>query len=108
MGSVVWNAEAGSFSGLVPELANSRAAMVGMLAAFGAEVATREPIFVQIQKAPVPILATFALIILGSFAPIIRGADVANIQGAGPFTQRAEIWNGRYGCCTVQPSSIQL
>jgi hypothetical protein len=87
--------EAGSFSGLVPELANSRAAMVGMLAAFGAEVATREPIFVQIQKAPLPILATFALIIAGSFAPIIRGADVSKIQGAGPFTQRAEIWNGR-------------
>lgn len=37
-----------SFSGLLPELINSRAAMFGMLAALGAELGTRAPVFVQV------------------------------------------------------------
>ncbi len=37
-----------SFSGLLPELINSRAAMFGMLAAFGAELGSRQPLFVQV------------------------------------------------------------
>lgn len=43
-----------------------QAAMFAMLAAFGAEVATRQPVFVQIQKAPLAILATFVTIITAS------------------------------------------
>ncbi len=42
-------AEVLSFSGLLPELINSRAAMLGMLAAFGAELSTREPVFLQVS-----------------------------------------------------------
>lgn len=42
-------AEVLSFSGLLPELINSRAAMLGMLAAFGAELSTREPVFLQVR-----------------------------------------------------------
>jgi len=37
-----------SFAGLAPEIINGRAAMVGMLAAFGAEVATGEPVVAQV------------------------------------------------------------
>ena len=40
--------------------------MFAMLAAFGAEVSTRTPVFVQIQKAPLAILATFVIIITAS------------------------------------------
>lgn len=39
-----------SFSGLLPELINSRAAMFGMLAAFGAELGSRQPLFVQVVR----------------------------------------------------------
>ncbi len=37
-----------SFSGLLPELINSRAAMFGMLAALGAELGSRQPVFIQV------------------------------------------------------------
>jgi hypothetical protein len=83
-----------SFSGLLPELINSRAAMLGMLAAFGAELSTREPVFLQIQRAPVLILGTFVTIVIASLAPVLRNANL-NIDGAGPFTQKAEVVNGR-------------
>lgn len=43
-----------------------QAAMLAMLAAFGAEVATRQPVFVQIQKAPLAVAATFITIIVAS------------------------------------------
>jgi hypothetical protein len=83
-----------SFAGLAPEIINGRGAMIGMLAALGAEVRTHEPILRQIQTAPVLVLGTFGLIILASIIPIARGADLAR-KGAGPFTPRAEVWNGR-------------
>ncbi|KAK9865619.1 hypothetical protein WJX84_003330 [Apatococcus fuscideae] len=83
-----------SFAGLIPEVTNGRAAMVAMLAAFGAELGTHQPVPVQIQKAPLLIVGTFALIIAGSLAPIIRNANLDR-NGFGPFNQRAEIWNGR-------------
>jgi len=86
--------EAMAPGGLVPEVTNGRAAMLGMLAAFGAELATKEPIAAQAQKAPLLIAATFVTIIIASVIPVFRGADL-NQKGAGPFTPRAEIWNGR-------------
>jgi len=49
---------------------------------------------VQIQRAPVLILAVFGTIILASIIPIVRKADLSK-KGAGPFTPRAEVWNGR-------------
>ena len=87
-------AEVMSFAGLIPEVTNGRAAMVAMLAAFGAELGTHQPVPVQIQKAPLLIVGTFVLIIAGSLAPIIRNANLDR-NGFGPFNQRAEIWNGR-------------
>jgi len=87
-------AETMSFAGLAPEIINGRGAMLGMLAAFGAELRTHQPVLVQVQQTPVFILAAFGTVILASVIPIIRGAEL-NISGAGPFTQRAEVWNGR-------------
>lgn len=83
-----------SFAGLAPEIINGRGAMIGMLAAFGAELRTHEPVLKQIQTGPVLVLGTFGLIILASVIPIARGADLGR-KGAGPFTPRAEVWNGR-------------
>ncbi len=53
-------AEVLSFSGLLPELINSRAAMLGMLAAFGAELSTREPVFLQVR----PCYAAMAILFM--------------------------------------------
>lgn len=78
------------------EITNGRAAMFAMLAAFGAEVSTRTPVFVQIQKAPLAIAATFVTIITASAIPVFRGANLQQ-NGIGPFTKEAEIINGRIG-----------
>jgi len=83
-----------SFSGLLPELINSRAAMFGMLAAFGAELGSRQPLFVQLKTAPFAILGAFVTIIVASIIPALRGADMEQ-KGAGPFTKEAEVLNGR-------------
>jgi hypothetical protein len=84
-----------SFAGLLPETINSRAAMLGMLTVWAAELRTGTPLFVQIQQAPLSIAATFAIIIIASVIPVARGIDFNATQGAGPFTHKAEIWNGR-------------
>ncbi len=60
--------------------------MFAMLAAFGAEVRTGAPLFVQIQQTPVAIAAAFATIIIASVIPVVRGANLDR-DGAGPFTQ---------------------
>jgi len=83
-----------SFAGLAPEVINGRGAMVGMLAAFLAEISTGDPVLVQVQRAPLVIGVIFGLVILGSVVPIIRNADLSR-KGFGPFTPRAEVWNGR-------------
>merc|ERR1712130_443600 len=85
----------GGITSLV-EITNGRAAMLAMLAAFGAEVATKKTIFAQIQQAPLLIGATFVTIILASAIPVLRGADLQR-NGIGPFTKEAEVLNGRTG-----------
>jgi len=87
-------AETMSFAGLAPEIINGRGAMIGMLAAFGAELRTHTAVLQQIATSPVLVAGAFATVILASVIPIIRKADL-NISGWGPFTQRAEVWNGR-------------
>ena len=46
--SVADYAETMSFAGLAPEIINGRGAMIGMLAAFGAELRTRHPVLQQV------------------------------------------------------------
>lgn len=60
--------------------------MLAMLAAFGAEVGSHQPVFRQVQAQPVLVLAAFALVVIGSIVPVVRKADLS-VQGAGPFTQ---------------------
>ena len=87
-------AEAMSPGGLVPEITNGRGAMAAMLIAFVKELTTGKPVAEQIKSDPIFIAVVFGLIIVGSIVPVFRGADL-NQKGAGPFTPRAEIWNGR-------------
>ena len=58
-----------SFSGLLPELINSRAAMFGMLAAFGAELGSRQPLFVQVPYSLhfTPIFSSALLAMVSSY-----------------------------------------
>lgn len=73
--------------------------MFAMLAAFGAEVRTGAPLFVQIQQTPVAIAAAFATIIIASVIPVLRGANLDR-DGAGPFTQACVPYAAR---CIFQP-----
>eukprot|EP00891_Asterochloris_glomerata_P006093 jgi/Astpho2/6093/Aster-04040 len=81
--------EAMAFSGPAPELINSRAAMLAMAAAFGAEVATAQ----QLRQAPIPVAISMIVITLATLVPILKGEP----QGGkgGVFSSRAEKWNGR-------------
>ncbi|KAK9785437.1 hypothetical protein WJX73_010148 [Symbiochloris irregularis] len=86
--------EAMSFSGPVPERANSRLAMLAFMAAAGAEIATGSPVAAQLKKSPWLIAGSFVLFMVASVIPILRGED-PNKKGVGPFTPQAELWNGR-------------
>lgn len=66
--------------------------MLGVVAALVAEVATGKNVFQQVQAAPGPIAATFALWIVASLVPILRGAPR---KGNAVFTSGGEILGGR-------------
>jgi uncharacterized protein involved in response to NO len=68
--------------------------MAGMAIAFFKELTTGKPVAEQLKSQPVFIAAAFVVIIIASIIPVVRGDDL-NRKGAGPFTPRAEIWNGR-------------
>lgn len=85
--------EAMSFSGQVPERANSRLAMLAFVAAAGAEIFTGAPVAAQLKKSPLLIGGTFLIFMAASVIPILRGEDPN--KESGPFTVRAELWNGR-------------
>jgi hypothetical protein len=76
-----------------PETINGRLAMIGVLAAIGAELSTGESFFTQFEAATPVVLATWAVIALASLVPVMKGADVT--QAFGPLTQKAEMANGR-------------
>jgi len=86
--------DAMAFSGPVPETVNGRLAMLGFLAAVGAELASGETVFQQVVDAPGPILGAFFAFALASLVPILKGADLK--EAFGPFTPSAELTNGRF------------
>jgi len=92
LGTEVGLLDAMRFKGAAPEVINSRLAMLGFIAAIAAEAATGKNVIQQVQLAPVPIAITFALIIVGSLVPIVRGVPR---KGNSVFTSEAELWNGR-------------
>ena len=56
------------------QVINSRLAMLGFVAAVGAELATGTPVSAQLQQATVPIIATFVLFSVASLIPHSQGA----------------------------------
>ena len=89
--------------GPAPEVINGRAAMVGFLAAVGAELATQDSIFKQLGEGGLGgMLFVFAAVSAASFAPIFNGksAQETFLKGStpeefGPFNAQAEMLNGR-------------
>lgn len=73
-----------AFSGPAPEKINGRLAMLGFVAALGAEINSEESILNQFSDAALPVLAAFAVFSIASFIPILKGAN-PNEQ-FGPFT----------------------
>lgn len=94
--------EAMAFSGWAPERLNGRLAMIGFMAAVGAELSTGETVLAQF-KAYWPWFAlTTGLFTLASFMPSLQGADHGSDPATmprrkvpGPFNPEAELLNGR-------------
>jgi len=98
LGTEVALPDALRFKGAAPEVINSRLAMLGFVAAAGAELATGTPVWDQVRTAPGPIAATFLLIIVASLIPIVKGVPRkggAAWGGLKAFTSDAELINGR-------------
>nr|P27516.1 RecName: Full=Carotene biosynthesis-related protein CBR, chloroplastic; Flags: Precursor [Dunaliella salina]AAA33279.1 carotenoid binding protein [Dunaliella salina] len=80
------------FSG-APEIINGRLAMLGFVAALGAELSTGESVLTQLGDQPTLIALTFVLFSAASLIPAFarRKGDAM-----GPFTPDAEMTNGRF------------
>ncbi|DBA68307.1 TPA: hypothetical protein ACH3X2_013625 [Trebouxia sp. C0005] len=87
--------EAQSFDGPAPETINGRLAMLGVTSALAAELVTGVGLREQWLKAPAPILFSFAIIAIASYIPILKGFTRKEPFENGPFTTKAENWNGR-------------
>ena len=91
------------FGGPAPEVINGRAAMLGFLAAVGAELATQDSIFKQLGEGGAGgMIFVFAAVTAASFAPIFNGQDAqksflknSQPEEFGPFNAQAEMLNGR-------------
>ena len=81
-----------SFTGPGPELANARLAMVGLLCAARAEAETGRGAAELLLSPPAWALGVSAAIVFATLAPILKGV---RHEAFGPFTPRAEYWNGR-------------
>jgi len=90
---VVTVGDAFAFSGPLPETANGRLAMLGFVAALGAEVASGKTTLAQFGDAPAAIIATAVIFSLASLAPVLKGANPN--EAFGPLTPAAEKLNGR-------------
>lgn len=89
-----------AFSSPIPERANSRLAMIGIVAALASEWNTGVGVLQQVKAAPIPIAVTFATFIVASIVPSVRGvspekADRWDRPLRDLFSEKAEIYNGR-------------
>lgn len=81
-----------NFGGLAPERVNGRLAMLGFVAAAGAELSSNDTITAQVSEASGPIAGAFLIFMAASIIPFIKGAK---LESFGPFTPNAEMTNGR-------------
>ncbi|KAL3691685.1 hypothetical protein R1sor_005336 [Riccia sorocarpa] len=87
-----------AFDGAAPETINGRAAMLGFVWAFLAEKATGLTVMEQLFKPGATGLVLFVgavqLLTYATLVPISKG-ESTDARSFGPFTARAERWNGR-------------
>ncbi|XP_016505362.1 early light-induced protein 1, chloroplastic [Nicotiana tabacum] len=86
-----------AFSGPAPERINGRLAMIGFVAALGAEFANGGDIFAQLSSGGFSwFLGTSALLTLASLIPLFQGIRAEKKYTSGIMSADAEIWNGRF------------
>ncbi|XP_016479060.1 early light-induced protein, chloroplastic [Nicotiana tabacum] len=86
-----------AFSGPAPERINGRLAMIGFVAALGAEFANGDDIFAQLSSGGFSwFLGTSALLTLASLIPLFQGIRAEKKYTSGIMSADAEIWNGRF------------
>lgn len=84
-----------AFSGPAPETINGRLAMLGFVAALGAELATGESLTAQLGDGGVAAFAFAAILFsAASLIPMFQGVSPKS-KSKGFFSSDAEIWNGR-------------
>ncbi|KAK3042212.1 hypothetical protein RJ639_001332 [Escallonia herrerae] len=84
-----------AFSGRAPEIINGRLAMIGFVAAIGAELASGEDVFQQLANSGIPaFLGTSIVLSAASLVPLFKGVSVGS-KSDGFMTSNAELWNGR-------------
>ncbi|XP_024395410.1 low molecular mass early light-inducible protein HV60, chloroplastic-like [Physcomitrium patens] len=87
-----------AFDGAAPETINGRLAMVGMVWAVVAEEMTGRTVMDQLtapgQTGLLYFLVAVQLLTYASLVPIMSG-ESTDARSFGPFTARAERWNGR-------------
>jgi len=85
------------------EIINGRAAMIGFVAAAGAEIFGAGSFLSQLSKYPQPVLVILALITAGSVIPVVKGTEGAYLSSLrdqytlpeGWFTENLEKVHGR-------------
>lgn len=99
LGNEVAFPDAMRFKGAAPEIINCRLAMLGFVAAVAAELRTGATVGEQFSKTPGAIAGVFALFIVASLVPILRGVPRYGGEkwtfGVNAFTPDAELVIGR-------------
>merc|ERR1739848_335026 len=84
--------DAMAFAGSAPETVNGRLAMLGFIAALGAEASSGETVFQQVGDAEPSILFAFIMFAAASLIPILKGVKKEKFAF---FSPEAEMLNGR-------------
>jgi hypothetical protein len=99
LGTEVAFPDAMRFNGAAPEVINCRLAMLGAVAAIGAELGSHRTVAEQVSANPQLVAGTFGLIIVASLIPILRGYQRRGGKdwplGVNAFTPDAELVIGR-------------
>lgn len=88
---------------VIPETVNGRAAMIGFVAAAGAEIFGAGSVITQLGNCPQPVLVTLALIVASTIIPIYKGTEGDYLESLrdtyslpqGVFTEKNERLHGR-------------
>ncbi|KAL5700806.1 hypothetical protein ACHQM5_026213 [Ranunculus cassubicifolius] len=85
-----------AFGGPGPERINGRLAMIGFVAAIGAELAKGDDVVAQLANGGLPwFVGTSVVLSLASLVPLFKGVTVESKSG-GLMTSNAEMLNGRF------------